>query len=131
MQELKQLFYLEKLIQHEKERLEELRAAADVKSPALTDMPRAQGAYDRIGDIVPRIADQTAEIEEKLEEYMILRNKILEFIERIPNARIKLIIRLRFISQMRWEEIADFIGGNETGESARKAVERYLELEAQ
>ena len=130
MKDLEELFYLEKLIQHEKEQLEELRSAAGLKSPVLTDMPHAPGAKDRIGEIVPKIVDQTTEIEEHIRQHEELRASIIRFINGIPNARINLIFRLRFIDKKHWEEIADFIGGNETGESARKAATRYLELEA-
>lgn len=129
MEELQQLFYLDKLIQNELTRLEALREAADIKSPALTTMPRAPGAKDKLGDIVPQIADLEQEIEENIRIYAETRDRLLKYINRVPNARIKLIMILRFIEQRPWEEVADVVGGKETGDSARMCVTRYLAME--
>lgn len=127
VQELQQLFYLEKLIRHEQERLEELRSAVDLKSPALTDMPKAPGAKDRIGDIVPSIVDQEVEIERNLQVYTEARNRLMDYINRVPNARIKTILILRFIDQKPWQEVAETIGGRETEYSVKQACYRYVD----
>ena len=129
VQELQQLYYLEKLILNEQERLDNLRAAVDLKSPALSDMPRAPGARDKLGDLMPEIIDQEREIEKALEEYEETREEILRYINRVPNARIKLIMIKKYIENLSWEEVADAIGGRETGDSARKALNRYIETE--
>ena len=126
VQELQQLAYLEKLIEHEKERLENLRASVDLQSPRLTDMPKAGGARDKLGDTVPEIVDQEAEIRKNLREYTEIREKLTRYINRVPNARIKLIMILRFIDRKSWEEVADEIGGRETEYSVKHMVYRYL-----
>lgn len=127
VQELQQLFYLNKLIEHEKERLEDLRSTLTLQSPTLTDMPKSHGAKDKIGAIVPSIIDQEAEIEKNLHVYMEARNKIMTYINRVPNARIKTILILRFIDQKSWQEVAEIIGGKETEYSVKHAVYRYVE----
>lgn len=127
VQELQQLFYLNKLIEHERERLEELRSALSLQSPVLTDMPKAPGAKDKIGTIVPSIIDQEAEIEKNLQAYMEARDKLTEYINRVPNARIKTILILRFIDQMPWQEVAEAIGGRETEYSVKQACYRYVD----
>lgn len=128
VQELKQLFYLDKLIEAEKERLEDLRAAADVHSPALTDMPKAPGAKDKLGAIVPQIADQEAELEENIRRYDGMRKSLLDYINTLPNARIKLIMIKRFIQRKSWQEVADEIGGRETEYSVKSACYRYMSV---
>ncbi len=127
VQELQQLFYLNKLIEHERERLEELRSALSLQSPVLTDMPKAPGAKDKIGTIVPSIIDQEAEIEKNLQAYMEARDKLTEYINRVPNARIKTILILRFIDQKPWQEVAEAIGGRETEYSVKQACYRYVD----
>ena len=127
VQELQQLFYLNQLIEHERERLEELRSALSLQSPVLTDMPKAPGAKDKIGAIVPDIIDQEAEIEKNLQAYMAARDKLTEYINRVPNARIKTILILRFIDQKPWQEVAEVIGGRETEYSVKQACYRYVD----
>ena len=127
VQELQQLFYLNKLIEHERERLEELRSALSLQSPVLTDMPKAPGAKDKIGTIVPSIIDQEAEIEKNLRTYTAARDKLTEYINRVPNARIKTILILRFIDQKPWQEVAEVIGGRETEYSVKQACYRYVD----
>lgn len=127
VQDLQQLFYLEKLIEHEKERLEELRASAGLKSPLLSDMPKAPGARDKLGDLVPKIVDQEAEIAKSIRKYSETRERLLRYINHVPNARIKMIMILRFIDQKPWQEVADIIGGKETEYSVKHAIYRYVE----
>lgn len=129
IQELQQLFYLGKLIEHEQDRLEALRSAVSLQSPVLSDMPKAPGRRDKLGDVVPRIVDQEAEIAESIRKYKETRDRLMRYINTVPNARIKMILILRFIDQKSWEEVADVIGGKETGDSARMCVTRYLEME--
>ena len=127
VQDLQQLFYLEKLIEHEKERLEELRASTGLKSPVLSAMPKAPGARDKLGDLVPKIMDQEEEIARNLKKYAEAREKLLCYINHVPNARIKMMMILRFIDQKSWQEVAEIIGGKETEYSVKHAVYRYVE----
>lgn len=126
VQELQQLFYLDRLIRSEQERLQTLREAADVKSPAFSTMPKAPGAKDKIGDIVPEIVDKEAEMRENILKYVEMREKLLRFINQVPNSRIKLILILRFVDQKSWQEVADEIGGKETEDTVKQACYRYI-----
>lgn len=127
VQELQQLFYLNKLIEHERERLEALRDALSLKSPILSDMPKAPGVRDKIGELVPAIVDQEAEIAQSLSTYQETRDRLLDYIHHVPNARIKMILMLRFIDQKSWQEVADAIGGRETEYSVKQACYRYVD----
>ena len=126
VKELQQLFYLERIIQHEKDRLDELRASVDLHSPGLSDMPKAPGARDKLGDTVPKIVDQESEIQETIWKYSQTKERLLSFINSVPFVRIKMIMILRFIEQKSWQEVAEEIGGKETEYSVKKAVYRYL-----
>ena len=127
VKELEQLPYLEKLISREKARLQEMRDAADVKAQAITGMPHASGVSDRIGEVVPRVVDAERELEKSIGEYIAQRNRLSLYIEKAANARIKLILKLRFLDQMTWQQVADEIGGKETEYSVKAFCYRYVE----
>ena len=57
VRELSNLFWLEKLIKQDREKLDQLYESIDVRSPSLTGMPHAPGAHDKIGEAIPEIAD--------------------------------------------------------------------------
>ena len=126
--DLQQLAYLEQLIKCEQDRLDELRDQAGLHSPGFSDMPRAPGAKDKLGELVPKIVDQEAEIEESIRKYSLAKERILRFINRIQNPRVKLIMIKRFINQQSWPDIANDIGGKETEYSVKHIVYRYLEM---
>lgn len=127
VKELSELHYLDGMIKHETERLEELRDAADVKAQVITGMPTAHGAHDRIGEVIPRIVDMQREIEDNIKGYRERRERILKFIHSAPQVRLRLIMALRFIDQRSWQEVADEIGGKETEYSVKQACYRYVE----
>ncbi len=127
VQELQQLFYLNRLIEREQDKLDDLRSAAGLKSPAFSDMPKAPGAHDKIGELVPKIVDQEREIEKILRAYTETRTRLEAYIRNVPNARIKLILTLRFLDQKPWQEVADTIGGRETEYSVKQACYRYVD----
>ena len=127
IEDLRELFYLDKLIDYENELLDNLRAKLDLHSPAISDMPKASGAKDKIGEVVPEIVDKTRQIEMDVRDLEERRNRLQEFIRVLPNIRIRLIMSLRFIDRLPWTMVAEKIGGLETEDTVKKACYRYLE----
>lgn len=121
------MFYLDRLIEREQQKLQEMRDAAGIRSPGYDDMPHVPGAKDRIGDIVPKIVDKEHEIRERIEEYDRTRSEIEDYIESVPQAKIKLILKLRFLDLLPWMEVADALGGDATEYSVKKACYRFVE----
>ena len=126
VKELQQLFYLDKMIKLELDRLEELRASLDLHSPGLSDMPKAPGVRDKIGDVVPEIVDQAKRIEKNIQIYQKKKERLVRYIDSVPFVRVKMIMTLRYVDQKSWQEVADIIGGRETEYSVKKVVYRYL-----
>lgn len=126
VQELQQLFYLDKLISYEQERLEALQEAADVRSPSFEEHPHSPGARDKLGDLVPEIADQREKIKAKIREYEQTKKRLESFIEQIRNPRIKIIMKYRFVELMTWQEVANAVGGRETEYTVKNVVYRYV-----
>lgn len=68
----------------------------------------------------------------RLEEQIIVKiNEIEEFMNSVSNSRIRLIIRLRFLNGLKWEEVARQMGGGNTEDTCRKILDLYLERESQ
>lgn len=127
IEELKQLAYLEKAISLEKDRLQALRESIDMKSPVITDMPKAPGARDRLGEVVPEIVDQDMALQENIRKLEEMKKRLTDYIDKTGNVRMRMILTLRFIKQMQWQEVADYIGGKETEYSVKQACYRYVE----
>ena len=130
VKELQELYYLDKAIKYEKDRLDDLRAALDLHSPGLSDMPKAPGARDKMGDIVPEIVDQEAQIIENIRKYNEMKDKLVKYINSVPFVKIKTIMNLRFIDKKTWQEVADYMDngtGKVTADSVRMAVNSYLD----
>ena len=53
--------------------------------------------------------------------------EVEEYIEGIEDSRVRTIIRLRYIEGMTWQQVADYMGGEHTEDSVRKAAGRFLE----
>ena len=51
------------------------------------------------------------------------------FIRNIPDSFTRRIFRMRFIDCYTWNKIAILVGGNQTGDSIRKIVTRFLDNE--
>lgn len=126
IKELSRLYYLRKLIERDTQRLRELKAKLQAGAQSITGMPHNAIAFDKIGNIVPSIVDIKIQIENEMNQYIIDRQRIEEYIENIEEPQIRLIFSLRFVDIMSWKEVADYIGGNNTEDSVKKACYRYL-----
>lgn len=54
-------------------------------------------------------------------------NEIEDFVCRIDDSRVRLIISLKFIDGLSWNQVADCMGGGNSEDSVRKMFERYVE----
>ena len=119
MEQLKRLHALNKEIELEKERLYSMRCV--------------QGRVNLNGialiyedDFAEDVAVLEEKIKTRLKDCLALYREILDFVNAIPDPLIRLIVSLRYINGLEWEQVALHIGGGNTGESVRKACERYL-----
>lgn len=129
MKELYQLHYLAKLIERDKNEIRMIEERLGVKSPSLTGMPHVPGAHDKLGEGVPELVDRKNELEERKKLYEAERNKLRSYIESVPDLHVRLIMQLRFLDLMSWQEVADFAEGKNSEDSVRMLVKRYLKRE--
>lgn len=130
LKELSQLYYLNREIERDQERLEELRAKASAPgAPNYDGMPKSPSFENRLERYIAEIVDLEAIIQAKITQCRHERNRLERYIAEIPDSLTRQIFQLRFINGLTWLQIAFSVGGGNTEEGVRKRVYRYLEQE--
>ena len=130
MIELSQLYYLNREIERDQERLEQLRASVSAPgAPNYDGMPKSPSFENRLERYIAEIVDLEAIIQAKITQCLHERNRLERYIAEIPDSLTRQIFQLRFINGLTWTQIAFNVGGGNTEEGVRKRVYRYLEQE--
>ena len=120
IKELSQLYWLNREIEEDKRRLDELEAmTTSPKSPKYDGMPHAPGYSDTLARCVAEIVDLKAIIAAKQIQCIHERTRL--------DSLTRQIFALRFINGLNWHQTAMHVGGGNTDESVRKRVYRYLQ----
>lgn len=132
VKELSQLYWLNREIEADTQRLKELEAmASSPHSPKLDGMPHAPGYRDALARCVAEIVDLKAIIAAKQLQCIHERNRLERYISDIPDSLTRQIFALRFINGLTWFQTAMHIGGGNTEDSVRQRVYRYLKTDAE
>lgn len=126
LNELSQLYYMDKLIARTDELIMRLESKLGLQSPSLSDMPRTPGVNDKIGTLVPDKLDALERAKRQRAEYEEAKERITAYIDGIEDLHIRLIFQFRFLDKMSWNEVADAVGGGNTEDSVKKLCYRYL-----
>lgn len=127
LKELSQLYYLNREIEMDKERLEALRARASAPgSPNYDGMPKSPSYENRLERYIAKIVDLEAIISAKITQCQHERNRLERYIADIPDSNLRMIFTLRFINGLSWVQLAFSIGGDCTADGARMACNRYI-----
>lgn len=155
LKELSQLYYLNREIEMDQERLVNLdaeikgdeeqladleRIASSPSSPNYDGMPKSPSYGNKIENTVARIWDLAESIKRKkalrsdiamtIQAKQILclteRNKLERYIADIPDSLLRLIFTYRFINGLTWSQVSYSIGVRTTEESVKKMCYRYL-----
>ena len=130
LKELSQLYYLNREIERDQERLEKLRASASAPgAPNYDGMPKSPSFENRLDRYIAEIVDLEAIIQAKIMQCLHERARLERYIAEIPDSLTRQIFQLRFINGLTWVQIAFSVGGGNTEEGVRKRVYRYLEQE--
>lgn len=129
VKELSQLYYLNREIEADQQRLDELEVmVSSPKSPNYDGMPHAPGYSDSLSRMVAEIVDTKAILAAKQLQCIHERNRLERYISSIPDSLTRQIFALRFINGLSWYQVAMHIGGN-TEDSVKKVCYRYLNKE--
>lgn len=127
VKELSQLYYLNREIEADQQRLDELEVmVSSPKSPNYDGMPHAPGYSDSMSRMVAEIVDLKALIAAKQIQCIHERNRLERYISSIPDSLTRQIFALRFINGLNWYQTAMHVGGGNTEDSVRQRVYRYL-----
>ncbi len=127
LHELSQLYWLNREIETERERLRRLEGQAYAAGAASADsMPRAPGVSRKTERYAVAIASIRQAIEANLIRCQEERAKLEAYISGIDDSLTREIYRLRFVEGQSWAEVAAHVGGGNTVEGIRKRVYRYL-----
>ena len=113
--ELSQLYWLNREIEEEKRKLRELEAASTSSTAKITGLPHVSGAHDKIGDMAILIAEQWDLIDLKVRQSVIEYNRLNRYIAGVEDAQMRMILSLRYVNGLSWQQVAFAIG--ETDES--------------
>lgn len=106
--------------------LESLWAAAGPGAQKITGMPHQSGVSDKTAAYAIEISDMEEQVSIITKKVSESEAKILPWISNIEDNLTRIVFRLRFIRGKQWQEVADIIGGKNTGDAVRMICYRYL-----
>ena len=129
LNELSQLYWLNREIEMDQERLAELeQKATSISSPNLSGVPGGSNHFDnKIQRYVADIVDLQMIILAKQQQCIHERNRLERYIATIPDSLTRQVFTLRFITGLPWRQVAAHIGGNNTEDSVKKTCYRYID----
>lgn len=125
IKDLSQLYWLNREIEQEREHLQELEAAATNGTSKITGLPHAGAIADKAA-LWAAIADAQAVIEAKINLSVVEYNRLTRYIAAVDDSFMRQILTLRFVDGMSWRKVAKSVGGNNTEDGVRMAVNRFL-----
>ena len=127
LKELSQLYYLNREIERDQERLEQLRARVSAPgSPNYDGMLKSPSFENRLERYIAEIVDLEAIIQAKITQCSHERARLERYIAEIPDSLTRQIFTLRFVEGLSWQRVAFGVGGDCTADGARMACNRYI-----
>lgn len=129
IKELSQLYWLNREIEYDQERLEKLESEAVAPASVRLDgMPHDGGLPgSRVERIVLEIIDLQAIIAAKQIQCIHERQRLERYIATVPDSLTRMIMTYRFVNGLPWAQVAYSIGGGNTEDSVKKRVYRYID----
>lgn len=125
--ELYSLYYIEEEIKEYKLKIAELREMAESITPTYTGLPSGSGqTSDKVGNGATSIVAYTEMLNKAIWQREEQARRINEYIIGIDDAQLRLIMYLRFIKRMSWQQVANRIGGGNTADGVRMRCNRFL-----
>lgn len=108
--ELSQLYWLNREIEEQQRRLQELESLATSCTSPITGMPKSKGIIDKLSEYVAEIADLKWLIDLNLQKCFFELNRLNRYINTVEDSEMRLILSLRYINGLSWQQIAYSIG---------------------
>ena len=124
--ELSKLYYLNLEIKYIQNEIGRLDGASTSATHVITGMPSGNDIDDIVGRSIAEIDNLRDVLKQRVKRHLNQVNKINEFIDSIDDPQIRMIISLRYINCLSWNQVAASIGGGNSEDSVKKVVYRYL-----
>jgi len=124
--ELEKLYYLNREIEQDNRRLNELKAIATGGAVRITGLPHIKN-FGRSDEDIRNEAVMLADaIKLKKRAAWSEYSRMVRWIGNVPNPQMRMILSLRHVNGMSWQQVAMSVGGGNTKDSVRKAHDRFL-----
>ncbi len=112
LEDASQVYYISQEIKYIKKELWDLEAGRKYYKPnILSDMPKGKGAYSNMtDDFLERQGELEDMLRYSLQKLQEERKRFEEFLASVDDAEIRLILRLRCVNNMCWEDIGASLG---------------------
>lgn len=124
---LTRYYELEKKIREYEETARSLRAAAESTTSRLSDMPKSRYVDERLSRYIALIIECEKKIEMMRPVAESRRKKVTRYVNGIEDMFVKSVISLRFLEIMPWGDVAEAVGGGNTDDTVRMAVQRHMD----
>lgn len=121
MRGLNKLYYLKIDIENIKE---EIRNIPTVSSPQITGIPHGTDVSNPIEKYFLKKEALIDKLNQKIEKYTDELIRIEDIIDRIDDVEIRAIARMRFIQNMKWEDIGERVHLERT--TCAKKLKKYI-----
>lgn len=126
--ELSRLYYLNKRISIDKRHLEELRAAAERTTTRITGLPHVSTRDAHSSEAIKiALAEQEELVRLQVQQSVIEYRRLTRWLSEIEDPYIYAILNLRYVHGLKWRDVAQRLGGNNTEVGVRIAAQRYIE----
>ena len=120
VKELSQLYYLNREIEEQQRRLRELESLASSCTAQITGMPKSVQFSDKLAKYAVEIADLKALLDLNLKKCFYELNRLNRYIDSVEDSQMRLILSLRYINGLTWQQIAFSIGEHDEQYPRRK-----------
>ena len=128
LEELSQLYWLNREIELDQKRLDELWARAENPSGRFPDgTPPHFRAADRHGELAAELADLADVMDEKRRRCIRERTRLERYIAGIGDSLTRQIFTLRFVNGLPWGQVAACISESMTDKYVSNICYRYLD----
>ena len=119
VKELSELYYIEKEIVQIQTDIKSLKEKNFYKKPSLSELIKGSRNYNQVLLYFEQEEELKQELLYQLMRLQKKRKEIEEFLECVVDAEDRLILRLRVVNQMTWQEIANELNLDRTTVSKR------------
>ena len=122
MKNLNALYWLKQEITQIENQIKEITV---LSAASITGMPKGNNVSSPVEKFYERLEKLREKLQAKLDQYIVEKERIEDYIESIDDAEVRVIARKRFIENKTYQVIGDEMYTD--GSTARKKLKRYFE----